>query len=117
MSSTDTERFPHAEQWRISCAAVTGYLAWWVRRSKTDWPHDRELDVPTLLPAQPEGDGQGDVAALLRSVADSIESLGDVSVQDVVLHTEVTGEGPRHGVAVYCTSNSEWRETGSTGRE
>ncbi len=60
MSSTDTECFPHAEQCRISRAAVTGYLAWSVHRSKTDWPHDRELDVPTLLPAQPEGDGRSE---------------------------------------------------------
>lgn len=49
----------------------------------------------------PEGDGQGDVPALLRRVADSIEALGVVSVQDVVFHTEVTAEGPWHGMTVY----------------
>lgn len=39
--------------------------------------------------ANPAGDGQEDVAALLRRVAGSIEGLGDVVVQDIVFHNEL----------------------------
>jgi hypothetical protein len=37
------------------------------------------------------GTGQGDVAALLRRVADTLDELGDVQVQDIAFHSEVTG--------------------------
>ncbi|MGH3071067.1 MAG: hypothetical protein ACRDNB_02205 [Gaiellaceae bacterium] len=40
--------------------------------------------------SNPAGRGQGDVAALLRRVADSIDALGDVDVQDITFHSEVT---------------------------
>lgn len=40
--------------------------------------------------SNPTGPGQGDVAALLRRVADSIDALEDVTIQDVVFHSEVT---------------------------
>ena len=40
--------------------------------------------------SNPEGSGQGDVAALLRRVADTIDGLGDVQVQDITFHTAVT---------------------------
>lgn len=40
--------------------------------------------------SNPEGPGQGDVAALLRRVADSLDDLGDVDVQDIAFHTAVT---------------------------
>jgi hypothetical protein len=40
--------------------------------------------------SDPSGDGQGDVPALLRRVAGSIEDLGEVNVQDIVFHSEVT---------------------------
>jgi hypothetical protein len=36
------------------------------------------------------GDGQGDVPPLLRRVADTLEELGDVQVQDVTFSSEVT---------------------------
>jgi hypothetical protein len=52
--------------------------------------------------ANPKGPGQGDVAALLRRVADSVESLGDVTVQDVTFHSEVTdGEDDVHLTVYY----------------
>jgi hypothetical protein len=41
--------------------------------------------------SNPAGPGQGDVAALLRRVADTLDELGDVQVQDVVFGSEVTG--------------------------
>src|SRR5580704_18743269 len=37
--------------------------------------------------ANPAGEGQDDVPALLRCVAESIAALGDVRVMDVVFHT------------------------------
>jgi hypothetical protein len=51
--------------------------------------------------ANPAGEGQGDVPALLRRVADSIDALGQVEVQDLVLHTEVTENGDWHSLTVY----------------
>jgi hypothetical protein len=51
--------------------------------------------------ANPAGAGQGDVPALLRRVADSIEALGEIEVQDLVLHTEVTADGGWHSLTVY----------------
>jgi hypothetical protein len=51
--------------------------------------------------ANPKGPDQGDVPALLRRVADSIEELGPVDVQDVVFGTEVTEDGPWHSLTVY----------------
>lgn len=51
--------------------------------------------------ANPAGQGQGDVPALLRRVAASIEALGEVDVQDLVLHTEVTQDGAWHSLTVY----------------
>ncbi len=40
--------------------------------------------------SNPAGTGQGDVAALLRRVAQSIDDLGDVSVQDLTFASSVT---------------------------
>lgn len=51
--------------------------------------------------SNPAGDSQGDVAALLRTVADSIASLGDVAVQDLVLHNEITADGSWPSITVY----------------
>ena len=50
--------------------------------------------------ANPAGQGQDDVPALLRRVAASIEALGEVNVQDLVLHTEVTPGGAWHPLTV-----------------
>ncbi|WP_268895591.1 hypothetical protein [Nocardia sp. CY41] len=38
---------------------------------------------------------------LLRTVADSIAQLGDVSIQDLVLHNEITSEGAWPSITVY----------------
>jgi hypothetical protein len=43
--------------------------------------------------ATPKGPGQEDVPALLRRVADTLERLGKVEVQDLVLHSEITEDG------------------------
>ncbi|MEV4561939.1 hypothetical protein AB0K51_33855 [Kitasatospora sp. NPDC049285] len=51
--------------------------------------------------ANPAGPGCDDVPALLRRLADSIEALGPVDVQDVVVHWEVTEHGPWPAGTVY----------------
>lgn len=40
--------------------------------------------------SNPAGEGQGDVAALLRRVADSIDSHGDIQVEDITFHCAVS---------------------------
>jgi hypothetical protein len=51
----------------------------------------------------PKGPGQDDVPALLRRVADTIDSAGDVEVHDLILHTDVTEDGDWHSLTVYFT--------------
>jgi hypothetical protein len=48
--------------------------------------------VLTFAQSNPSGPGQGDVAALLRRVADSLDALGEVQVQDITFTSMVTGE-------------------------
>ena len=43
--------------------------------------------------ANPKGPGQENVPALLRRVADTLERLGEVEIQDLILHSEITGDG------------------------
>lgn len=43
--------------------------------------------------ANPRGEGQGNVPALLRRVAETIEDLGNAQVSDLVLHSEITSDG------------------------
>jgi len=51
--------------------------------------------------AKPKREGQADVPALLRRVADTIEDIGDVDVLDIVMHTEITEDGDWHSLTVY----------------
>jgi hypothetical protein len=51
--------------------------------------------------ANPIGRSQGDVASLLRRVAGSLEKIGPIEVQDLILHTDVTADGPQHSLTVY----------------
>jgi hypothetical protein len=51
--------------------------------------------------SNPDGPGQGDVVALLRRVADSLEDLGDVTVQDITFHSEATAEEADLTMTVY----------------
>jgi len=41
------------------------------------------------------------VPALLRRVADSIEKLGSIEIQDLILENEVTEEGSWPSITVY----------------
>lgn len=51
--------------------------------------------------SNPTGPGQGYIPALLRRVADSIEALGDVTVQDITFSSEATGEEDDLTMTVY----------------
>lgn len=52
--------------------------------------------------ANPRGAGQDNVPALLRRVADTIDSFGDIEVGDLILHSDITPEGEmRPSITVY----------------
>lgn len=51
--------------------------------------------------ANPAGPGCDSVPALLRRLADSIEALGPVEVQDVVIESEATEHGLWRSGTVY----------------
>jgi hypothetical protein len=59
-------------------------------RPMTRQPEDpKTWTVLHFSQSNPSGTGQGDVAALLRRVADTIDSFGDIQVQDITFHSEV----------------------------
>jgi hypothetical protein len=62
--------------------------------------------------ANPRGPEQGNVPALLRRVAATIEELGDVNVEDITFGTEVTAEGPWYSLSVYFHGREEGGEEG-----
>jgi hypothetical protein len=62
---------------------------------QTSWTIER------FSQANPRGAGQGDVPSLLRRVADSIDALGVVDVQDLVMHTEIADDGDWPSLTVY----------------
>ena len=51
--------------------------------------------------ANPKGQGQSDVPALLRRVAETVESLGSIEVQDMTFAIEFTEDGPWPSLTVY----------------
>jgi hypothetical protein len=54
-----------------------------------------------LSQSNPTGPGEGDVAALLRRVADSVDALGDVQVQDITFHSQVANGEDDLSMTVY----------------
>jgi hypothetical protein len=71
--------------------------------SETSWT------IEHFSQANSEGEGADDVPALLRRVAESIEGLGDVRIQDLVLHTDVDVEGYRPRLTVYFNRETRLR--------
>jgi hypothetical protein len=63
-------------------------------------PND-EWTVFHFSQSNPSGRGQEDVPALLRRVADSVEALGDVTVQDITFSTKVTADERDLTMTVY----------------
>jgi hypothetical protein len=51
--------------------------------------------------SNPSGSGSGDVAALLRRVADTLDSLGDVQVEDLTFKSNVTADEDDLIITVY----------------
>ncbi|MGI5222429.1 hypothetical protein [Nocardia sp. CA-290969] len=66
----------------------------------------RQYTVSHFSQSNPAGDSQSDITALLRTVAASIEDLGDVVVQDLILHNEITADGPWPSITVYYSDGS-----------
>lgn len=46
------------------------------------------------------------VPALLRRVAGTIEEMGDIEIQDLVMHTEITAEGIWPSLTVYYSDKA-----------
>jgi hypothetical protein len=67
--------------------------------SDTGWP------VQHFSQANPEGEGQESVTALLRRVADTLDELDSgVTVQDIVFHSELDDDARwRPTMTVYFT--------------
>ena len=59
--------------------------------------------------ANPRGRGQGNVPRLLRCVAKTLADLGEIEVQDLVMHTEITPDGAWPSVTVYYHSTARSR--------
>ncbi|QLY34285.1 hypothetical protein H0264_11195 [Nocardia huaxiensis] len=57
--------------------------------------------IRTFSQSNPPGPEQGDVAKLLRTVANTLEDFGVATVMDLVMHTEVTADGPWPSITVY----------------
>jgi hypothetical protein len=60
-----------------------------------------EWTILNFSQSNPSGDGQGDVAAVLRRVADTLDGLGDVQVQDITFHSNVADGEDDLRVTVY----------------
>lgn len=58
--------------------------------------------------ANPVGPDRGNLPALLRRVADSLEELGDIDVSDICLHNDFDPDGERHpSLVVYYWPRTE----------
>jgi hypothetical protein len=53
---------------------------------------DRTL-LTSISQGNPRGAGQDDLPALLRRFADTVEALGTIEVEDLVMHDEITEDG------------------------
>ncbi len=62
---------------------------------------NKEWKANYFAQSNPDGPGQGDAAALLRRVADTLDSLGDVTVLDITFWSDVTGGEDDLTMAVY----------------
>ena len=65
--------------------------------------------------ANPAGEGQDHVPTLLRRVAESIEELADVEVQDITFHAELTADAPWHSTTVYFDAADDAAEIPRSG--
>jgi len=70
-------------------------------RRMTNEDDRQEWTIFHFSQSNPGGPGQGDVPALLRRVADSVEALGEVIVEDITFSTEPTDEERDLTMTVY----------------
>lgn len=66
----------------------------------TDTLPDRTLTVHHFTQANPMGSGEG-IPALLRRVAQTLESLGEVDVVDITFRSDITEDGDWAAMTVY----------------
>jgi hypothetical protein len=66
----------------------------------TDTLPDRTLTVHHFTQANPTGSGEG-IPALLRRVALTLESLGEVDVVDITFRSDITEDGDWAAMTVY----------------
>jgi hypothetical protein len=57
--------------------------------------------IAQFAQSNPVGPGQGDVAALLRRVAETLDRLGEISVLDITFHRELMPGEDRLLMTVY----------------
>ena len=60
-----------------------------------------EWTISHFSQSNPKGVGQDDVAALLRRVAETVDGMGDVDIQDITFHTEGKDGGDDLTMTVY----------------
>jgi hypothetical protein len=75
---------------------------------------DGPWSIERFSQGNPAGPDQGDIAALLRRVADTLDAYGAIRVQDIVLHAhaDLTADGYWPSMTVYFhrpRSNSRLR--------
>jgi hypothetical protein len=68
---------------------------------------DHAWTIDHFSQSNPAGAGQGSVPALLRRVADSIDALGDVEVQDIAFHSQPTADEDDLTMTVYFHRRSD----------
>jgi hypothetical protein len=61
----------------------------------------KQWTISHFSQSNPAGADQGDVGALLRRVADSIDGLGDVTVEGITFHADPTADADELTMTVY----------------
>jgi hypothetical protein len=72
----------------------------WDAHGVSDDPRD-QWTMLHFSQSNPSGPGQGDVPALLRRVADSIDALADVTVEDITFSSQPTADERDLSLTVY----------------
>ena len=53
----------------------------------------KEFTILHFALSLPKGEGQNDIAALLRHLANNIEEIKNIEVSDIVFHNEIDDDG------------------------
>lgn len=80
----------------------------------TDSGSDQDHTIHHFSQNNPKGPGQDDVPALLRRVADTLDSMGTLYIQDIVFHSEIAQDGvDRPSLTVYFDREQTENEASS----